>query len=202
MRGSVYHRIIHDCVISTFAVSNSQVWWLVVLKIARSQHATDFYFIQGSRLWHHSPRVSETKQFFTLKEIVFHIQNCFRHLDNGTKFEDPEFPAENSSLSVVKEHEGIEWIRASEFVDDPKFIVDGTSRFDINQGQEAADCWFLSSLSSVVTRPEFFKNVCPPDQGSGFEAGIFKFRYILHTSKIFWTLYKWTQDKSWDPKTW
>ena len=32
-------------------------------------------------------------------------------------------------------------------------------------------------MASLATRPEYFNNVCPPDQESGFEAGIFKFQF-------------------------
>ena len=39
------------------------------------------------------------------------------------------------------------------------------------------NCWFLAAASSLATRPEIFKFVCPPDQESGFQAGIFKFRF-------------------------
>ena len=69
------------------------------------------------------------------------LSNSFsnaRHLDNGTKFEDPEFPPDDSSFSksedLKKIPEDLEWKRASEIVDDPNFIVDGATRFDINQG--------------------------------------------------------------------
>ena len=58
-------------------------------------------------------------------------------MENGTKFEDPEFPAENASFSTwdkVEVPEDLEWKRASEIVDDPNFIVDGSTRFDVNQG--------------------------------------------------------------------
>ena len=35
----------------------------------------------------------------------------------------------------------------------------------------------MAAASSLATRPETFKFICPPDQESGFEAGIFKFRF-------------------------
>ena len=61
-------------------------------------------------------------------------------MENGTKFEDPEFPAEDSSFSKSEEvreiPEGLKWERASEIEDDPQFIVNEASRFNINQGKK------------------------------------------------------------------
>ena len=39
------------------------------------------------------------------------------------------------------------------------------------------DCWFLAAASSLADIQQFFEAICPTDQESGFDAGIFKFRF-------------------------
>ncbi|KAJ8959424.1 hypothetical protein NQ318_022115 [Aromia moschata] len=47
-------------------------------------------------------------------------------LENGTLWEDPEFPAENSSLFFSQRPDRYyEWKRPHEIVDDPQFFVEG-----------------------------------------------------------------------------
>ena len=50
----------------------------------------------------------------------------------------------------------------------PKFIAEGTTRFDVEQG-EAGDPWLLAAVSSLTLTPKFLDRVVPPDQN--FEHG-------------------------------
>ena len=119
-------------------------------------------------------------------------------LSSGELFVDKVFPPNESSISALlgreesslseeeadmladhKEHvQGMEWIRASKMVQDPKFLVEGPTRFDINQG-EIGNCWFLAAAANMTLIPEIRSKVIPSDQGFGEEnkyAGIFHFR--------------------------
>ena len=79
-------------------------------------------------------------------------------------FEDLSFPPSNRSLGVSGESlSEIEWIRASELSRNPKFFVDGASRFDINQG-ELGDCWLLAALQSLAMNKPLLYKVVPRHQ--------------------------------------
>ena len=59
----------------------------------------------------------------------------------------------------------------------PKFIAEGATRFDVEQG-ELGDPWLLSAVSSLTLTPRFLDRVVPPDQS--FEhgyCGVFRFRF-------------------------
>ncbi|XP_053203439.1 calpain-B-like isoform X3 [Panonychus citri] len=103
---------------------------------------------------------------------------------NGQLFEDKSFPAIGSSLYFSsKEGNKFKWMRPKELVDDPKFIVEGASRFDVCQG-ELGDCWLLASIANLTLNDKLFKRVVPHDQTFGSDyAGIFHFR--------FWQYGKW-----------
>ena len=57
-------------------------------------------------------------------------------------------------------------------------IVDGSNRFDINQG-ELGNCWFLAAMANLAENKNHLDQVVPP--GQTFEKpnyqGIFKFRF-------------------------
>ena len=72
------------------------------------------------------------------------INFFFRCLEQEEKFEDPDFPAENDSFSVIEDcpvPENLKWLRPCEIVEDPQFIVDGATRFDVNQGTNSISCY-------------------------------------------------------------
>ncbi|XP_015594767.1 calpain-A isoform X3 [Cephus cinctus] len=102
-------------------------------------------------------------------------QEC---LSMGRLFEDPEFPAEDSSLYFSRRPDRyIEWRRPMEIADNPQFFVEGFSRFDIQQG-ELGDCWLLAAIANLTMHHNLFFQVVPEDQS--FEenyAGIFHFRF-------------------------
>ena len=102
--------------------------------------------------------------------IVIHIQKftCSfiffkRCQQSGELFEDPEFLPNSTSLNG--NIPCVTWKRASELVSDPQFIVDGATRFDVNQGC-LGNCWFLAAVATLTLNQhkELFKQVVPPDQ--------------------------------------
>ncbi|XP_026302155.1 calpain-B isoform X4 [Apis mellifera] len=99
-------------------------------------------------------------------------------LSTGTLFEDPEFPADDSSLYFSKRPDRyIEWKRPMEIADNPQLFVEGFSRFDVQQG-ELGDCWLLAAVANLTMDANLFFQVVPEDQS--FEenyAGIFHFRF-------------------------
>ncbi|KAI6214113.1 Calpain catalytic domain-containing protein [Aphelenchoides besseyi] len=107
-----------------------------------------------------------------------------RCLRERVLFEDPEFPAIDSSLYFSHPPKGhIEWKRPAEIVDSPQLIVDTQSRFDVVQGR-LGDCWLLAATSNLTIRPTLFYRVVPPDQSFVENyAGIFHFQ--------FWRYGKW-----------
>ncbi|XP_033611579.1 calpain-A [Cryptotermes secundus] len=99
-------------------------------------------------------------------------------LEEGTLFEDPKFPAEDSSIYFSKTApRRIKWKRPMEIVDNPELFVKGASRFDVQQG-ELGDCWLLAAVANLTLNKALFSQVVPDDQS--FEdkyAGIFHFRF-------------------------
>uniref|UniRef100_A0A182MAF2 Calpain n=1 Tax=Anopheles culicifacies TaxID=139723 RepID=A0A182MAF2_9DIPT len=108
-------------------------------------------------------------------------QQC---LENGTLFEDPEFPATASSLMYSQRPDRhYEWLRPHEICDGPEFFVEGFSRFDVQQG-ELGDCWLLAACANLTQDQKMFLRVVPEDNSFEDEyAGVFHFR--------FWQYGKW-----------
>ena len=103
-------------------------------------------------------------------------QQC---LESGNLFEDPEFPATNDSLFHSHTSDArFEWLRPKEICKDPKFFVDGYSRFDVRQG-DLGDCWLLAATANLTLNPKvFFRVVCEDNSLEENYAGIFHFRYV------------------------
>ncbi|XP_015187100.1 PREDICTED: calpain-B isoform X4 [Polistes dominula] len=99
-------------------------------------------------------------------------------LQTGRLFEDPEFPAVDSSLYFSKRPDRyIEWRRPMEIADDPQLFVEGFSRFDVQQG-ELGDCWLLAAVANLTMDSNLFFQVVPEDQSFQENyAGIFHFRF-------------------------
>ncbi|XP_033222734.1 calpain-B-like [Belonocnema kinseyi] len=99
-------------------------------------------------------------------------------LSSGCLFEDPEFPANDSSIYFSKRPDRyIEWRRPVEIAENAQFFVEGFSRFDVQQG-ELGDCWLIAAVANLAMHPHLFYQVVPEDQS--FEdnyAGIFHFRF-------------------------
>ncbi|KAI6244122.1 Calpain family cysteine protease [Aphelenchoides fujianensis] len=95
-----------------------------------------------------------------------------RCLKEKVLFEDPDFPADDSSLFFSRRPpKRVEWLRPGEIVREPQLISEGHSRFDAIQG-ELGDCWLMAASATLTLRDELFYRVVPPDQsftGSGRE---------------------------------
>ncbi|XP_076585434.1 calpain-9 [Chaetodon auriga] len=105
-------------------------------------------------------------------------QEC---LQRGVLFEDPDFPATDSSLffsqSVPVQ---FEWKRPKELCSNPKFIVGNADRTDICQGQ-LGDCWLLAAIASLTLKKDTLARVVPHDQDFDHRyAGIFHFQFWQH----------------------
>ncbi|XP_005043513.1 PREDICTED: calpain-9 isoform X2 [Ficedula albicollis] len=102
-------------------------------------------------------------------------------LQRGVLFEDPDFPACNSSL-FFSENPPIPfvWKRPGDIVKDPKFILGGATRTDICQG-DLGDCWLLAAIASLTLNEKTLARVVPLDQNFGPDyAGIFHFQFWQH----------------------
>lgn len=66
-----------------------------------------------------------------------HIKRLCR--DRGQLFEDPDFTPTNRSIYRNKKPSlhPIVWLRPHEICQRPKFIAEGASRFDVEQGEQA-----------------------------------------------------------------
>uniref|UniRef100_A0A663MX20 Calpain 9 n=1 Tax=Athene cunicularia TaxID=194338 RepID=A0A663MX20_ATHCN len=112
-------------------------------------------------------------------------QECLRR---GVLFEDPDFPACNSSLffsekppiPFIWKRPGVSMLLCSPLSSYPKFILGGATRTDICQG-DLGDCWLLAAIASLTLNEKTLARVVPLDQnfGPGY-AGIFHFQFWQH----------------------
>lgn len=106
-------------------------------------------------------------------------QQCY---NSGYLFRDSSFPADDSSISLVKSNKKsyqVYWKRPSQLVKNPKFIVNGIDPSDLVQG-DTGNCWFISAASTLASIPSYCKYVIPVDQSFDRDhgyAGIFRFRF-------------------------
>ncbi|XP_008072549.1 calpain-9 isoform X2 [Carlito syrichta] len=106
-------------------------------------------------------------------------QEC---LQEGTLFEDADFPASNASLFYSERPQvPFVWKRPGEIVKNPEFILGGATRTDICQG-ELGDCWLLAAIASLTLNQKALARVIPQDQSFGPDyAGIFHFQFWQHS---------------------
>ncbi|XP_037663424.1 calpain-13 [Choloepus didactylus] len=105
-------------------------------------------------------------------------------LSKGQLFEDETFPATASSIGLPLLEDidipRLRWRRPGDkdlSSTRPYFILEGASRFDIQQGN-AGDCWVLAALGSLTQNPRCLERVLPKDQSfSHGYAGIFHFQF-------------------------
>ncbi|XP_050094655.1 calpain-B-like [Anopheles aquasalis] len=123
-------------------------------------------------------RSANVQDYYKLRD------DCLRR---GVLFEDPEFPADDTSLNLSSPAGGragkFKWMRPRELHPDAVFSSDGFSRFDIQQGL-LGDCWLLAAAANLTVHPVLFNRVvpedndglAPADSSKGY-AGIFHFRF-------------------------
>ncbi|XP_021945199.1 calpain-A isoform X2 [Folsomia candida] len=99
-------------------------------------------------------------------------------LERGVLFEDSEFPAEDASVFFTRSgRRNFQWLRPHEICSDPKFFVEGATRFDVKQG-ELGDCWLLAAVANLTLNPALFHQIVPEDNSFINDyAGIFHFRF-------------------------
>ncbi|KAH6934631.1 hypothetical protein HPB50_026167 [Hyalomma asiaticum] len=93
-------------------------------------------------------------------------------------FEDHEFPcARETAWGTQKPDFEVVWKRPWEICENPAFLNESFSRFDVEQGG-LGNCWVLASMATLTLHKDLFNNVVP--EGQSFErdkyAGIFHFR--------------------------
>ncbi|KAM9789047.1 calpain-5-like [Neosynchiropus ocellatus] len=101
-------------------------------------------------------------------------------------FEDPEFPATNSSLYFRRAPPGVvRWKRPGEISSDPHLFVEGISAHDLNQGI-VGNCWFVAACSCLALKPNLWKKVIPDWKEQEWDpkhpedyAGIFHFQFWI-----------------------
>ncbi|KAK7100682.1 calpain-9-like isoform X2 [Littorina saxatilis] len=79
----------------------------------------------------------------------------------------------------------VEWKRPGEISDHPQLFTDGTTRFDIGQG-EAGTCWFLSMVASIAPHTRLVKEVVPDD---AYPIATRAYRGVFHAR--FWRFGQW-----------
>ncbi|VEL32549.1 unnamed protein product [Protopolystoma xenopodis] len=113
---------------------------------------------------------------------IANLSLSFEHLratllSENKLFEDPEFPAADSSLFFSQlPPRKIEWMRPGDIVDDPMFFSEGVSRFDVRQG-ELGDCWLLAAIACLCMHKELFDQVVPEQTFSKQYCGLFRFNF-------------------------
>ncbi|KFB50195.1 calpain, putative [Anopheles sinensis] len=107
-------------------------------------------------------------------------------LSKGTLFEDPDFPADETSIHLMPtpcNHSHYKWLRPQEINPNAIFANEGFSRFAVKQGA-LGDCWLLAAAANLTIFPQLFHRVVPDDNDMirggrvGVDyAGIFHFRF-------------------------
>ncbi|KAB0362273.1 hypothetical protein FD754_006429 [Muntiacus muntjak] len=130
----------------------------------------------------HNQQFPDKTSIIKFKEQDFYSlwDHC---LNRGLLFEDETFPAETSSIGLPllkgKNLSSLSWMRPKDLLkgkSEPLFILEGASRFDIQQG-EAGDCWFLAALGALTQSPQYLQKILIDQSFSHEYAGIFHFRF-------------------------
>ncbi|KAL7036631.1 hypothetical protein ACKWTF_008884 [Chironomus riparius] len=93
---------------------------------------------------------------------------------------------EDDSFTLRAPQHRIKWLRPHEICSNPQFIVEGVSRFDVNQGA-LGNCWFMAAIDNLTQHKQLFQRVVCDTNSSftdGTYCGLFHFR--------FWYFGSWT----------
>jgi chemotaxis protein histidine kinase CheA len=113
--------------------------------------------------------VNATGPLADIQSLIDKIKKDYE--DSGALYEDPEFPADDTSLyqdptnvpEYAKEISFVEWRRPQEITSKAQFVMDGMAPGDIVQGI-AGDCWLLGSFCCLATRIELLNNLIIYDE--------------------------------------
>ncbi|XP_047129851.1 calpain-5 isoform X1 [Hydra vulgaris] len=116
--------------------------------------------------------------FYKNQQFELIIKQC---ISKKKLFEDPEFPASDTSLFFSKHHTFTAvWKRPGEICDDPQMFVDGASSADVTQGR-VGNCWFVAAAASLALEKDLYTKVIPHHRTLSFQKeyyhGIFRFRF-------------------------
>ncbi|KAM4546359.1 calpain-5-like [Fundulus diaphanus] len=116
-----------------------------------------------------------------------HYAELKKHcIQTKTLFEDPEFPATNSSLFYSRPPPGVvQWKRPKDIQNPPHLFVEGISSHDLNQGV-VGNCWFVAACSCLALKPHLWHKVIPDWKEQEWDsehpekyAGIFHFCFWI-----------------------
>ncbi|KAL4224574.1 hypothetical protein ACF0H5_015274 [Mactra antiquata] len=102
-----------------------------------------------------------------------------RALARRVLFEDPAFPATDSSLQIRYKSfvDSIDWKRPHEISKRPSFISKNPGIFDVQPGIYG-DTWLVPAFSCLTLAPSLIQRCLPEDQAFDEKyAGIFRFRF-------------------------
>ena len=83
---------------------------------------------------------------------------------SSTLFVDKKFHhKDKKTLNNYEWTQILTWKRPKDICANPKFFVDGSSRFDVEQGK-LGDCWLMAAMSSLAMRKDLLDQVVFPNQ--------------------------------------
>ncbi|VDI35634.1 calpain, invertebrate [Mytilus galloprovincialis] len=94
---------------------------------------------------------------------------------DGDLYTDYEFTVD----VAFPKRSDLEWKRPMDVAEEPVLFSEGTTRFDIGQG-EVGTCWFLAMVANIADKPRLLRRVIPGDAykiGSDDYDGIFHSRF-------------------------
>ncbi|CAG2241295.1 unnamed protein product [Mytilus edulis] len=110
---------------------------------------------------------------FTIAEYIFPTQEPPN--PDGDLYTDYEFTVD----VAFPKRSDLEWKRPMDVAEEPVLFSEGTTRFDIGQG-EVGTCWFLAMVANIADKPRLLRRVIPGDAykiGSDDYDGIFHSRF-------------------------
>lgn len=107
-------------------------------------------------------------------------------------FRDPALPAGETLRSLKRymkdfygydiDQDPVQWLRPGELcrlkgLDEPQFVVDGYTMFDMNQGM-IGDCWYIAGAAHITRNSDLLHQVIPSGQNFGKNyTGMFRFNF-------------------------